>query len=184
MDIKNKNLDELFNRFSGQWDTEEPNLGHQERFIDRLSGRKKSKRKGLLYRFALPAAAAVALLTGILFTYNQSGGTDVQVAAISPKTAQTQMYFASIIEKELAKVEKENSPETKKLVQDALYHMQELERDYEKITHELAEKGENKQLIHAMITNLQTRISFLEDVLTKIENIKQIKENYHEDTNA
>ena len=62
--------------------------------------------------------------------------------------------------------------------------MQELEADYEKITHELADKGENKQLIHAMITNLQTRISFLEDVLTKIENIKKIKESYHEDNNA
>lgn len=31
-----------------------------------------------------------------------------------------------------------------------------------------------------MITNLQTRISFLEDVLTRIENIKKIKEDYHE----
>ena len=80
----------------------------------------------------------------------------------------------------MAKVQKENSPETKKIVQDALVHMQLLEKDYDKITHDLAQKGENKQLIHAMITNFQTRISFLEDVLVKIENVKKIKESYHE----
>lgn len=180
MKTENEKMDELFNRFDGQWDTEEPELGHQERFLDRLNGRKKYKKKGLLYWISVPAAAAVAVLIGFMLT----GTPGQQIAAsVSPKTEQTQMYFASIIKKELAKVEKENSPETKVLVQDALKHMQELEDDYNKITEELAEKGENKQLIHAMITNLQIRISFLEDVLKKIENIKKIKENYHEDAN-
>jgi len=184
MSTENRNLEDLFSRLDGQWDTEEPQLGHQERFLDRLNGKKK-KRNGLLYKIAVPAAAAVLILIGITIGYTpENTGSDAIAANLSPKTAQTQMYFSSIIEKELAKVENENSPETKKLVQDALQHMKELEADYEKITHELAEKGENKQLIHAMITNLQTRISFLEDVLTKIENIKQIKESYHEDNNA
>ena len=185
MSTENRNLEELFNRLDGQWDTHEPQLGHQERFLDRLNGKKKSKGKGLLYKIAMPAAAAVLILIGITIGYTpESAGGDAIAANLSPRTAQTQQYFSSIIQKELAKVENENSPETKKLVQDALVHMQELEADYEKITHELAEKGENKQLIHAMITNLQTRISFLEDVLTKIENIKKIKESYHEDNNA
>ena len=184
MSTENRNLEELFNRLDGQWDTEEPQLGHQQRFLDRLNGKKKRKVAGLLYKLAVPAAAAVLILIGITIGYMPESSGGDEVAALSPKTAQTQMYFSSIIEKELAKVENENSPETKKLVQDALQHMQELEADYEKITRELAEKGENKQLIHAMITNLQTRISFLEDVLTKIENIKQIKESYHEDNNA
>ena len=81
-------------------------------------------------------------------------------------------------------MKKEQTPETRKLVHDALHHMQELENDYNKLTRELAEKGESKQIIHAMITNLQTRISFLEEVLTQIENIKKLKENYHENNQA
>lgn len=181
MKTENEKMEELFNRFDGQWDTEEPELGHQERFLNKLHGREKNKKKGLLYWISVPAAAAIVVLLGLLLTTNPTDKQ--QVANVSPKTEQTQMYFASIIKKELAKVEKENSPETKVLVQDALKHMEELENDYNKITRELAEKGENKQLIHAMITNLQIRISFLEDVLTKIENIKKIKENYHEDAN-
>lgn len=181
MNTENKKFDDLLNSFNGQWDTEEPLAGHEDRFLDRLE-KKKQKPKRLVYWVSIPAAAVIAILLGIMFIFTPND--NAQVAKISPKTEQTQMYFASIIQKELAKVEKENSPETKALVEDAMLHMQQLEKDYEKITHELAKKGENKQLLHAMITNLQTRISFLEDVLVKIENIKKIKETYHENNNT
>lgn len=181
MNTENKKIEDLLISFKGQWDIEEPTAGHEDRFLDRLE-RKKHKPKGLIYWVSIPAAAVIAILLGTMFMFNPK--ENVQVAGISPKTEQTQMYFASIIQKELAKVEKENSPETKALITDAMLHMQKLEKDYEKITHELAKKGENKQLLHAMITNLQTRISFLEDVLVKIENIKKIKETYHENIKA
>lgn len=184
MKTENNKMDEMFNHFNGQWDIEEPASGHEDRFLDRLDkNRKKPKGKGLIYWIAMPAAAAIAVLLTLLFTFSPDGDNS-EMAKISPKTEQTQMYFASIINKELEKVQKENSPETKALVEDAMKHMQELEADYDKIIHDLAKKGENKQLIHAMITNLQTRISFLEDVLVKIENIKKIKENYHENNKA
>lgn len=179
MKTENNNIEEMFTHFDGQWDTEAPASGHEDRFLERLEkGKKKPKGKGLIYWIPMPAAAAIAILMTLLFTLSPSN--DSKVAKLSPKTKETQAYFASIINNELAKVKQENTPETKKLVQDALLRMQELEKDYEKITRELASKGESKQLIHAMITNLQTRISFLEEVLVKIENIKTIKEKYHE----
>lgn len=178
---ENKNLKELFKRLESQWDTHEPELGHQQRFLDRLEGKKK-KRSPLT--LILPIAATLLILFGIFNVYNQDpvNTNTQQVANVSPKVQETQMYFSAIIEKELAKVKKENSPETQMIVQDALVRMKKLEQDYDKLTQELIEKGESKQLIHAMITNLQTRISFLEEVLTHIENIKKIKENYHENT--
>jgi len=131
----------------------------------------------------MPAAAVIALMLSLIFTLS-TFDNDEKMAKVSPKVKETQMYFAAIINTELAKVKQENSPETKILVQDALLQMEQLDKDYNKITHELAKKGESKQLIHAMITNLQTRISFLEDVLVKIENIKKIKENYYENNQA
>lgn len=176
MNDEKRNIDEMFNRFNGEWDIDEPAAGHEDRFFDRLAGKKK--KTNLLYKIAVPAAAAIVIMLGMMLLFTPK--TENNTVAMSPKAKETQVYFASIINKELAKVEKENSPETKKLVQDALVHMQLLEKDYEKITHDLAKKGENKQLIHAMITNFQTRISFLEDVLVKIENVKKIKESYHE----
>jgi uncharacterized membrane protein YhiD involved in acid resistance len=185
MKTENNKMDEMFNHFNGQWDNEEPAAGHEDRFLDRLDKKKEKKSpkgKGLIYWISIPAAAAIAILLSVVFVFSPK--EDSELAKISPKTEQTQMYFASIINKELEKVQKENTPETKALVEDAMQHMQQMEADYEKITHDLAKNGENKQLLHAMIINLQTRISFLEDVLVKIENIKKIKENYHEDNKA
>ncbi len=179
-----QDLNDLFAHFGGQWDTEEPANGHEDRFLDRLEGKKK-KKTGLLFRLAMPTAAALLIMFGMWTMYkpgNSAAGTETAAVKLSPKVQETHTYFTGIIQKELAKVEKEDSPETKMLVKSALLRMDALEKDYEKLTKEALNKGENKQIIHAMITNLQTRISFLEDVLTKIENIKKLKENYHENT--
>ena len=170
-------INELFSHFDGQWDTEHPDLGHQERFLNRLEGKKK---KRFPLKIAGPVAAAIALFIGLIFTFNPTAGNTAALNKMSPQAKEAQVYFSSIIEKELTKVEKENSPETKKIVQDALNHMQQLEADYDKLILELQEKGENKKILHAMITNLQVRIAFLEKVLAQIENIKKIKENHHE----
>lgn len=171
------NIDELFGHFEGQWDTDHPGLGHQERFLNRLDGKKKQR---FPFKFAAPVAAAVVILMGLLIFFNPMQDKSMALNKMSPQAKETQVYFSSIIEKELTKVEKENSPETKKIVEDALNHMQLLEADYNKLTLELQEKGENKKILHAMITNLQVRITFLEKVLTQIESIKKIKDNHHE----
>ncbi len=47
--------------------------------------------------------------------------------------------------------------------------------NYEKIIKELETNGESKQIIYAMISNLQTRISFLQNVLLHIENNEKLK---------
>ena len=46
---------------------------------------------------------------------------------------------------------------------------------YQKIINELQKNGDNKQLLHAMIINFQTRISFLEEVIKKIDLITHQK---------
>lgn len=170
-------LNSLFEGFNNQWDTEEPTLGHHNRFMERLEGKKK-KRFGFM-RVAASVAAVAIMVLGFVMVY-QNGINNGMANNMSPKNREAQQYFAMVINKELAKVEKENSPETRTLVHDALQRMDALEKDYNRLEGELSEKGENKKIIHAMITNLQTRVSFLEDVLTQIENIKKIKNNYHE----
>jgi uncharacterized protein YsxB (DUF464 family) len=180
MSMQEDNFEELFKKLKGRWDTEEPALGHQQRFLEKLEGKKK-KNKFLALKLVIPFAAAVAILAFFIGDFGTvKTAPQQQVAKLSPQVQETQMYFNSIIRKELAKVEQENSPETKVLVQDALAQMEDLEKDYDKLTKELMARGENKKLIHAMITNLQTRISFLEDVLERIENIKKLKEKYNE----
>ena len=67
------------------------------------------------------------------------------------------------------------SPENEKIISDALKQMRTLDSDYEKIIKELETNGESKQIINAMISNLQTRISFLQNVLFHIEKNEKLK---------
>ncbi len=178
MKDENDKLKELFNGINDQWDTEHPALGHQERFLSRLESKKK---KRFPFKIAMPVAAAVAILMGLFIFFNpMQENHDTALNKMSPQAKETQLYFSSIIAKELAKVENENSPETQRIVRDALIHMQQLETDYDALIKELQEKGENKKILHAMITNLQVRITFLEKVLAQIENIKKLKDIHHE----
>ena len=47
---------------------------------------------------------------------------------------------------------------------------------------EVQKNGENKQIIYAMISNLQTRISFLQTVLKRIEENENLKNTTDEKT--
>ena len=55
-----------------------------------------------------------------------------------------------------------------------------LEEDYEALRLDLTESGDDKRVIYAMITNFQNRIDLLQNVLEKIEEIKQLKQNSDE----
>ena len=60
--------------------------------------------------------------------------------------------------------------------------MQSLEKDYENLKQEIIKNGENKQIIYAMITNMQTRITFIKSILEQVETINTIEVTNHENT--
>lgn len=190
MNNEKDKIETLFSNLKDSWDTEEPTIGHKERFMAKLGKQEvvKTKTKSsrrLWLTIATPIAAAIVVFLGIFLTYSpedtiEDDTTTNEIANLPPKVQETQLYFSSIIKQEMAKIEKESTPETKKIVDDAVIRMAELEKDYDMLIIEIQKNGENKRIIRAMITNLQTRISFLEEVLIRIENTKKLKQNYYE----
>ena len=64
------------------------------------------------------------------------------------------------------------------MIEDALLEMERLEKDYELLKIEIRKNGENKQIVFAMITNMQTRISFIKQVFEQVEQLNsQSNEN-------
>jgi len=55
-----------------------------------------------------------------------------------------------------------------------------LEINYKKLEQDLIGGGNSKLILSAMITNFQTRIDLLQEVMDKIENIKTFK-NYDDE---
>ncbi len=168
-------LDALFTSLQGKWDIEEPNEGHELRFLQKLDGKKKKK---VSYRNYLAIAASVLLFLGVFMS--REIWSPAPQNKMSAKNTETQHYFAAVIKQELAEIKNDNSPESQALVKDALRRLEAMDQDYQKLMEEMSRKGENEQLVHAMVTNLQTRITFLENVSRQIATIKKLKSSSHE----
>lgn len=164
------NLAQLFEKLHDQWDIYEPDQHHYDRFLVKQTRKKSQKRQWI----ALAVAASVALFIGCFFCYQPTQKKNDLVFA-SKETRQTDSIFTAMIKIELAKVQQKKSPLNEKIVSDALAQMKMLDADYEKLKQELLKNGENEQIIRAMIRNLQTRISFLENVLEHLDNTEKLK---------
>lgn len=157
------------------WDIKSPNDGHEKRFLQKL---RKQKPKDKINWLPFSIAAAIVLSIGIIYQNYESNS--VAAIKLSPQTQETEDYFSSIVKNELETLKKQETPQSKKLIDDALIQMETLEADYQNLKSEIATNGENKQLVFAMITNMQTRIDFIKSVLEQIESLNKLKINSHE----
>ena len=176
----NNKLDDIFKKLENQFDLEEPNIGHFNRFEAKLNKSTTSFPKKNFRLFSYVAvAASVVLLFGIWLgaSFSESG---MELASISSEMEETQSYFVTTIENELETIEKERNADTEKLIKDGLTQLNKLEEQYLLLTIELKENTEDKRIIYAMISNFQQRIDVLQNLLLQIENVKQLKTQNNE----
>jgi hypothetical protein len=176
----NDKLDDIFKKFENQFDLEEPNIGHFNRFEAKLNKSSTSFPKKRFRLFSYVAvAASVVLLFGIWLgaSFSESG---MELASISSEMEETQSYFVATIENELETIEKERNADTEQLIKDGLTQLNKLEEQYLLLTKELKENTEDKRIIYAMISNFQQRIDVLQSLLLQIKNVKQLKTQNNE----
>jgi hypothetical protein len=169
MKTENDKLDSLFEKLENQWDIHDLQSQHEERFMGKLTTKKSLKK----YILPITIAASVIILLGVSLFYNANTKSN-ELKFASKETKQTDSIFNVLIEKQLEKIKDRKSPVNEKIITDALKQMKTLDSDYEKIKLELEKNGESKQIIYALISNLQTRISFLQNVLKCIDNNEKL----------
>ena len=179
-------LDELFKNLEGAFDTENPNAGHKDRFLEKLKDHKSlnsKKNSGYNWKPFLAVAASLVICLSVFRTVNAQ--TDIMdLASVSPEMSETQDFFTATIEAELRKINQEKSPVTEKLIKDALNSIESLEKEYENLKISLTDNGNDQRIIYAMINNFQSRIDILNNVLEEIENVKQLNISTDENTNT
>lgn len=181
-------LNHLFDSLQNEFDTKQPNTGHEQRFLNKLKAQNKTaiietKRKRTLWKPFIGIAASIALIITLTFSFNTEDNVK-DLASVSPEMADTQSFFTSVINEELSKVEQERSLATDWLIKDAMIQMKNLEKEYEQLKIDLTESGNDKRVIHGMINNFLNRIDLLKTVLNSIEEIKIIKQNIDETSNT
>ncbi len=180
-------IDQLFNRLKNDYDFEAPSLQHEQRFLAKLHNQGKeniiviSKSKRGLWKPFIGIAASFALLFSIFIGIQQTDDSR-DLASVSPKMSETQDFFTTTIGAELTKLQNETSPEAQSLVQDAMRQIKILEYNYESLKQDLSVSGDDDRVIYAMISNFQSRIDLLQNVLQQIENVKQLKNTNYENS--
>jgi len=181
-------LDELFESLKGEFDISSPEIGHKNRFLAKLNtevinSSNSKKMKSTNWKSFLAIAASIIIC---LFVFNNLNNNEklMDLASVSPELSETQDFFTATIENELRKLNKEQTPITKKIIEEALILIKDLENDYNKLKIELTDNFEDQRIIYAMISNFQSRIDILNTVLEEIENIKQSNYNSNEASNT
>ncbi|MDG1572597.1 hypothetical protein OZ410_09735 [Robiginitalea sp. M366] len=176
----NEPLETLFENLQGAFDQAQPPAGHRERFRQRLNTDGGAGSAGRSWWKPLSIAATVALLLGVGLTFLRPvESLEAQVAEISPEASRTSFYFANLIQQEVQELEQLSGPETEPLIQDTLQQLEELETDYRQLEEDLVAGGNSKMILRAMVTNFQTRIDLLQDVMAQIEQIQTLKNETH-----
>lgn len=177
--MEKETIEKLFDTLQGSFDTEAPKKGHELRFLEKLSTSKGvapvENRKKLGWKALTVAASIAVLCTLAVGLYKSEPSLDEQVAHISPEVSRTSFYFAGLVEEQVKVLENESTPQTQQMIDDTLLQLGKLESDYARLEQDLVNGGNGKLLLSAMITNFRTRIDLLQEVLQKIESIKNLK---------
>ena len=180
---------ELFEPLQGQWDTEEPLDGHANRFEARLKAaaelelEEEQEEPKVLPLWSrnlgwkhLAVAASIALLLGIgIRTATTPAPIDERIVEFAPEIQQTDFHFAGLLEQQVEVLQGMKSEENKELIESTLVQLERLDRDYQKLKQELISGRNSKLLLQAMVTNFQTRIDLVQQVIEQIEQYQLTK---------
>ena len=170
-------MEDFFKKNREQFDVAEPNIGHFERFQARIKeSDEKLSRKGGTPWYILAVAASVLLFFGYwMGNYNQSSSSaGIELADVSPQMQETQNFYVATIQKELEVIKTKKTTANQQIIDDAFVQLELLETNYRKLTLELKESNADKRVIYAMITNFQTRLQILQNLMDQLEEFEEL----------
>jgi len=165
----NGDLNEIFKKYNKSFDEFEPNEGHLLRFKEKLSKVKGEKYVSKNYKWLYLAASVIVLLG---FFYFHEASSKIDLSDISKNMAEKQNYFTAQIQKDIKFVINNKNQSNKIIINDAFNQLFILRKDYLKLTIALNDSGEDQRVIHAMISNYQKRVIILQNLISRLNDIK------------
>ena len=156
---------------------------HQERFLDKLDEALPiAKRRTFSW---MQIAASVVMLLGLsfgAFKYFKPQVIDLPTTVATTNTMETKTlgdvspglkkvedYYLASINLELSKMK--YTPETKELFDGYLAQLDELDKDYKRLSVELTESGPSELTVNALIDNLKFRLNLLYRLRTQLKQL-------------
>ncbi len=146
--------------------------GHEARFLNKLE--EEIPTTSIKKRFSIwNIAASIVVLLGLSFGAYQFFNSSVEtiepdvvpvatlksLGDVSPDLKKVEDYYVANINLELANVKL--TPENKDLFDSYLVRLEELNKEYNRLSVELTEHGPNELTVSALIDNLKLRLNLL-----------------------
>lgn len=177
----NDDLDNLFDNLKGTFDTEEPTIGHFNRFEQKLSKQQSIKKNNHWWIPFLSIAAMLLVMIGIWIGMEYKQPTNgLELASVSPQMHETQDYFTSVIQREIESIGVHRNAQTNKIINDSFDQLTVLEIQYTNLKLELGASSQDQRIIFAMVRNFQLRVEVLENLLLQLKKQQLFKNNSHE----
>ena len=157
---------------------------HQERFLEKLD-KALPELKSSTSKFGyLQIAASIVVLLGLsfgAFKYFQPSVDAIPTLAttkpveaktlgdVSPGLKKVEDYYLASINLELSKVK--YTPETKDVFDGYLLQLDELDKEYQRLSLELTESGPGELTVNALIDNLKLRLNLLYRLRTQLKEL-------------
>lgn len=163
--------------------------GHFERFDQRLKKQKQHPAGSPKKRYLqIAAAVAFVLLLGnqvrmyLQQTGSQQKTEEISLSSVSPEYGEVEYYYTSTYEQSMRHWQKLTadgviSSEEQQLMKE---EMKEFDETYQKLQKELQSNPDDERVINAMLELYQTRLSIINLIIDKLENMKQHNGNEHE----
>src|SRR5690606_30112728 len=182
--MRKDRMDELFEGLQGQFDLEVPGEGHRERFMEKMERNRGAlplgQRKTSPWKtVSIAASVALVALLGQQILWPRPS-LEQKLVQLAPEVGRSETYFANLIEHRVKELKADRTPDTARLVDDALGQLKRMEQDYRQLELDLLGGGDSKLIIGAMINNFQTRIDLLKEVSLQMENIKNLNSQQNE----
>ena len=174
-------LEEYIRSQREEFDSEEPAIGHEARFLERLEGAEAEKKRNsgiLFWRVAAAIILLVVLAVSSLIPHFNSPG-DVHyrastLGAVSSEMADVEMYYQSRLSEEYDKIDELSASDP--LVKSYLDELDTLNQDYKRLEGDLYESGSHQKVVLAMIENFRMRLDLMEK-LEKQKNLTSKKDS-------
>ena len=167
--------------------------GHEARFLSKLDS--QLPETSIKKRFSfMQIAAAVVIILGLSFGFfkyfekeqpqnleivdtndTEKNETLKSLGDISPDLKKVEDYYLANINLELSKVKL--TPENKELFDSYVVRLDELNKEYKKLSVELTENGPNELTVSALIDNLKLRLNLLYRLKEQLNDLNTSEEN-------
>jgi len=192
MKAQDKIEEMILNNLEGLNDNE-PLEGHFNRFEAKLNLLYKKKKFNLNVVWKVAAAVVFVLLAGnqvaIYLSQGNQGSMfsafnkkDVTLSSVSPEYKEVEFYYTSSINSGLNQWQKLKSEgfiseEEQNMMIDEL---NEFQNRYENLQKDLAANPNDERVINAMLEYYQAKLSVINMIVNKLEEVKQQTRNNHE----